>query len=752
MSRKLLPLLLFLPLGACSNELDVPATPQGVRQTYSPADGEIPVPNDLLFVGSADGTLNLPASTNPDPIGQASEQLLIDAFNSLDGWSTSAPLSFGFDAPVDPATVVGGSSVRLFEVSLAVNPTTGLTLGMPVTGLVRELSSPTEFVVAPASASNDSYAVVPTAPYSGSTSYMLVVTDGVLDTDGQPTRPSSVFELARGVIDGIDLPPDHPLDGLQALIDPMVVAAGTATPPIERTDIVMSLTFTTQSLFDVHGVTSAVAAGGEAAILAQLAAGGFLAAGGAAPANTVPTAAPGVFVGDTAAIVPGLLGHADLYTASLTLPYYLTAAANPNGQLSTDPGPLLGRWTARFGFLEGAPGFPADSEKHVTSLNPLPLQTGEETIPMLVSVPNANSLYVQGGGTQPAEGWPVVIFLHGITRNRSDLVAIADAFADIGFAAVAIDQPLHGIVDDANPLHVGTQDGGLRERTFGLDLAGGGANGNLPDMVADASGAHFINIGSPQTQRDNLRQAVADLFAVVKVLQDDWDIDGVGLAEDFDDARIHFVGVSFGGIVGTPFCAVSGLSPTPTIKSATLSVSGGGLPKMLADSATFGPGLLASLAAFGVVPGTPEYEQLMTAFQSLVDSGDPINFSPALGASSVPVLLHEVIGGGPGGGLADQVVPNAVAGAPLSGTEPMIAALGLTSVGAAGDTAASKAVVRFIEGTHGSLLDPDPEGDGLSGPTFDAFVEMQRQVASWLASISLTPTVSVADDSVVQQP
>ncbi len=32
------------------------------------------------------------------------------------------------------------------------------------------------------------------------------------------------------------------------------------------------------------------------------------------------------------------------------------------------------------------------------------------------------------GGTKPASGWPVVIFQHGLTRNRMDAVGIADTF------------------------------------------------------------------------------------------------------------------------------------------------------------------------------------------------------------------------------------------------------------------------------------------------------------------------------------
>jgi pimeloyl-ACP methyl ester carboxylesterase len=727
-------LLLLLPLAACSSDLDVPPEPYEVRQVYSPSTGEIPIPNDLLFLGSLDGTLNLPDPTNP------AQQPLIDGLNSLDGWSMNAPISFAFDGPVDPSTVVGGSSVRLFEVTLAVNPANGLTLGMPVTGIVRELSSPAEFVVAPADASGASYALLPTSPLAAKTSYMLIVTSDVHDEHDHPVGPGTTYELAQTPIAEIDFPADHPLDALQVLINAMEGAAATATPPVAAGTTVMSLTFTTQSALDVHATAYAVAGGGETFVLAQMASLGFVAAGSAAPANTVPSATVGNAVGNTSAFGP-FLGHADLYTGSLTIPYYLTAADNPTGALSSDPAPLTERWEARFGLLEGAPGAPVDTDKHVTSLNPLALQTGEETIPMLISLPNGTST----GGAQPAEGWPVVIFQHGITQNRSNLIAIADAFADAGFAAIAIDLPLHGIPTAAdNPaLFTSTMSGGLRERTFGLDLSGGGANFDEPDGIADASGAHFVNIASPQTQRDNLRQAVADLAAMLKVINDNMDVDGVGLAGDFDPSRIHFVGHSLGAMVGTVFCAADDGLQGP-IRSATLSMPGGGIPKLLAASEAFGPALLARLAAAGVVEGTPEFEQLMFGFQTIIDSGDPISVSSELGASDTPILLHEIVGGGPGGGLPDQVVPNSVPGAPLSGTDPMIAALGLIVVDTTTD--GDKLAVRFKEGTHSSLLDP-----GSTPSEFAAFVELQLQVALWLSSIDTTPSVTITDTSVIEQ-
>ncbi len=90
------------------------------------------------------------------------------------------------------------------------------------------------------------------------------------------------------------------------------------------------------------------------------------------------------------------------------------------------------------------------------------------------------------------------------------------------------------------------------------------------------------------------------------------------------------------------------------------------------------------------------------------------------------------------------MIPNAVPGAPLSGTEPLIAALGLSSV--TGSTAGSplRGAVRFIQGGHGSLLQPSaatPEG-------LAATVEMQTEMVSFL--LSNGNAVQVADPSVIR--
>jgi hypothetical protein len=121
----------------------------------------------------------------------------------------------------------------------------------------------------------------------------------------------------------------------------------------------------------------------------------------------------------------------------------------------------------------------------------------------------------------------------------------------------------------------------------------------------------------------------------------------------------------------------------------------------------------------------------MGAAQQVIDPVDPINYGFASLTNSI--LLHEVIG--------DTVVPNSVPGAPLSGTEPLIRVLGLeTIVATTTDPDGIRGAVRFIEGNHGSLLDPSASRD--------ATVEMQGQMASML--VSGGTTVVVSDTSVIR--
>ena len=726
--------------GCRDNDLTAVPHSTAVTLTYSPSLGTIPLPNDLLFKDTVDATLNFPDASDP------AQQPLFDALNSLDGFSTTAPLSFAFEDAVDNATVVAGSTVRVFEVDTAVSGTTGLKIGTPVVDVIAELSSPAEYVVAP-TATAGAFAIVPTQPLKPATAYMVVVTNGITDVASDPVTYSSEYGLARVLASEIQYPADHPFFALQVLVNAMEAVASTDTdvaPAIAADDIVVSFQFTTQGIGDVLGTTQLVAQGLESAVLAGIgAAFPGHPAGTDAAANTVPTAT----INTTTLVVPTPGGFGDLYTGELTLPYYLTAAANATpGTVVTDAAPLTEFWHARYTFPFGI-----DTEANVSRYNPLPLMSAAEVVPMLISLPNV--------GVKPAGGWPVVIYQHGITSDRSSMLAIADKLAVAGYACVAIDLPLHGITEVGNDplgglLFAGYQDGAVRERTFGLDnvtQVGSATTGVTPDGNPDTSGAHYINLTSLRTQRDNLRQAAADLFALRAVIDGGLDIDGdLGADVDLDTANTHFLGMSLGAIVGTSYCALDA-----SLVTATLTVPGGGIPRMLEASPAYGPIVVGGLAAAGVIQGTPEFDQFMWAAQTAIDAGDPINYCTTLAASGTPVLLQEVVGDGTVDdllGLPDQVIPNAVAGAPLSGTEPMATMLGLTNV-PTGVVVTSLGAVRFSQGGHSSLLTatPDIDGDGIAevdGSLTAANAEMQNELIDWLDDAGTQVTIS--DDTVIQ--
>jgi dienelactone hydrolase len=739
-------------LSACSDGIDVPRKP--TRLVYDGSSGDIPLPNDVLFednddASNLDGTLNLPEADS------TSEQKLYDALNSLDGWSTVAPLSFQFSEAVDAATVVAGTTVRLFEADAEPDPITGFKHSSPITKVIAELVPGVDYRVEAALSdpSGATWWAVPLIPLKPKTIYMLVVTDGVVDEEGFTVRPGTSYQLAKATN---PYPPEHPVADLQVQVRAMELVVSTdpqVVPAIPAEQVVMSLSFTTQSIFEALSAVVLVARGQEAAVLADICSGaedtGHVACT-AAPANTVPVGAPGIFKGDSSVYFEDALGYSDLYSATLTLPYYLTAAANADGGLVQDDGPLMGRWRARFSYEEGTLVDPMETDRNVTRYNPLPLETTTENIPVLIALPNDKS----PSEPQPATGWPVVIFQHGVTRNREDMIAIADVFSASGFATVAIDMPLHGVVDTTSLLHEGYVEGGLRERNFGLDLVTQDSDGDEiadePDGEVDTSGAHFINLEYLQTQRDNLRQAVVDLVALVELIKNNLNVDGEDaiVADDFDPTQIHFVGMSLGAIVGTVFTAVDEASANPVLLSSTLNVPGGGIPRMLEASPTYGSVVIDGLADEDVIQGTPEYDSFMWAGQTVIDAGDPINFCASLNGGSTPILLQEVVGGGPGGGEPDDVVVNNVPIAPLSGTDPMVAVMGLTQISVVGTTPTSAAVVRLSEGAHSSLLNPDPDDDG-DIENLLAWLEMQSEVAYWLASISTTPAVTITSGSVI---
>jgi len=634
------------------------ATRADFYAVFDPAAGQLPFPTNLLFNGSTDGTLNIPVA---DPTNLADPKV---AMNELDGFSTVAPLTAYFSGALNADTVKAGGTVRVFEVTL--------TGSFAVAEVKGELKAGTDYSanLLPQDANQTTLNIHPLLPLKPKTGYLVVLTDGIQDSGGYNALPSPTYALTKlttplvdangkSVIPGLSDAQARALEPLRQLVNNQEAAA--ASQGVARSGIVLSWTVMTQSIDDAF-----VALGKELKPLGMV---------------VRPT-------GATTAAVPSLNlpGFSDIYAGALAIPYYL----------SKDK-PTSGYWQT----ADGGP---------ITRYNPLPAaKVMPLQIPVLMTVPNAKS-----GQSKPADGWPVVIYQHGITSNRTSIFALADALSFAGFATVAIDLPLHGVTDTTSPFYLK----GL-ERTFDLDLVNNTTGAAGPDGIIDASGSYFINLASLLTSRDNAREAAEDLRQLTATLPL-VDLNGDG-KPDLDTGHIRFVGHSLGAITGATFLGIE-----DNVTSATLGMGGGGIPKLLDGSATFGPIIAAGLAAAGLAKGTPEYESYLVAAQTVVDSGDPINYAVAA-ASLHPIHLIEVVGGA--GALPDQVVPNSVENAPLASTEPLAKVMGLKSASrSVWDDKGVRAIVRFNQGNHSSLLRP------ASLETIGATAEMQGQMIQFLQS------------------
>jgi hypothetical protein len=414
------------------------------------------------------------------------------------------------------------------------------------------------------------------------------------------------------------------------------------TTPITDDDLVIMWSFTTQSIGATMATLNAVQT---------------------AKAFTIANA--GVDTGDL-----GLADTADIFVGTFDdVPYYLDDASGVNDAASQtgfwlNNGTVTGigsggfvPWTPLADYGTGAGVTPAPctlggatpfnwvAPVSTTNCHRIPTSRSLEDLPVIITVPKT---------AKPGSGWPVVIFQHGITGNRTQMLGIGPTLASAGFVTIAIDLPLHGVAPGGN-----FYAGAGAERTFDLDIsaaAAGNACLSAPagDGQTDPSGTCFINLASLITSRDNLRQAAADLIHLAKSMgATGLDFDGGG--NDINTAQIHFAGISLGSIVGTTMLGVN-----TDVQAASLSVPGGGLGKLLDASATFGPVIASGLAGsafsgagtLGVASpfeGTDTFETFVRFAQHLVDPGDPINYAAAANANH-PIHMSEVIG--------DTVVPN----------------------------------------------------------------------------------------------
>lgn len=751
------------------------------RVKFDPSAGAagLSIPNDLIFSGTQDGTLEIPVADPTD----GSDPFV--ALSALDGWSTVNPFVLGIDFPagttLDENSVTNPASVRIFETVMGgdVNDTdcTSVTRGLACK-VVGELVYTQDFIT---QKTGDSIAVVPLRPLKAETSYIVVMTNNLQDDNGKAVAGSSTYELVRQDIETLPLgnASQLQLQGMINSFEKAVVAEG-----VDADTIIYSAAMTTQSTTKVLSTVKSLMAAN-------------LAAGGLPPVITV--ADTGINVATAlAGVIPAelnpLYSTANLMAGSITLPYYLglPTAENPRAPVNDwwraqcDSGATLAGLAAtnpsaipadalnandafcmNFGLRDLSSVAAIDTERNLTKFNPIPQANAmlpldvQMTTPVISPVTDAvrASFGLPALAEAPENGWPIVMLQHGITSKKEDMLAITGILSTFGFATIAIDHPLHG------------------SRGFDLDPTNPGDEIN----ASTVSATHYMNLASLLTTRDNLRQSTADMLGLRLGLN-------AVVGADIDASQVHFLGHSLGAITGINLLSLANtplnpaLDPMFAIDSNTLAMPGVMVANFLMESGAFGDVIKASLAgaqnadfqaylaenppadasesalvltyrAFIAQASDTTKAELAATFtqftfaaQTVTDSGDPVNYVADMAAAQIPTHVIEVVGDG-GENLSDQVIPNRVSVAPISGTEAAIALLGLPGVSEG--VVPGSGAVRFLNGHHGSILSPSPRAESpdpiLSA---EATKEMQSQVVGFFFSGGAA--ITVTNDDIVR--
>ncbi|MCM0614087.1 hypothetical protein KFJ24_16485 [Marinobacter sediminum] len=430
-----------------------------------------------------------------------------------------------------------------------------------------------------------------------------------------------------------------------------------------------------------------------------------------------------------------------VYEGEITLPYFQAVPAEGDGsRLQSES------WVPA-DFSDDASLSAAPSDR-ITYRFPFAGKVADTTVPLVVAAPDTDNLTI--AGQQPVNGYPVIIYQHAVTTDRSAILPMATAAgllcADPAnghdcFVTIGIDQPLHGIFGEGtvglNPIT--SQDGASAEATerhFGF-----AADSNLDavpagELEAPESGSLFLNFANYANTRDNMRQGALDLLNVNASLQAIED--AINACADcpqtlnLDPNRVYFLTHSLSGMGGAAFPHVNnaaidaGNTDLHPVTASNFLNTGGGFTRLVENSPSIAPRVLPGLdaASDGVLAqGRTELNIYFNVFQGLLDSADPTAFAPLY--DSEQILLTEIVGVSDDAGRpTDDTVPNAAdpllyplgplattipetgfviqgENMPLAGTDPLAAAMAAESTPLA---AGSPYITRYLEGSHGNPI------------------------------------------------
>lgn len=606
-----------------------PSNVSGNAVIFNPSTGQIPLPNILAtataknpitqYVNSS-GTVGVrPANTPMTPPEALAyvNTYEVGATNAVAG--LNAPVYIRFSSPVDPATVKA-ANIKVFQLTPDAAGTENSPLGFT------DISALFDFKY---TAGSTDLFLFPKFPLMPGYRYMYVVTNRVLDaSSGKPVCSSTYFDMLKSIFPLVGAfaalepiranvyadPPTNSiikLSGYAKVMDDLITAKTTTTVTSRDEIAILGRFITTGAGFIPTDATNATTQSASRipmeTALRSFAAGAGL---GGLPgktwtnavnsATTIPASAywsavgaPGTAPATLASVVTGSINSAELSID----PVVAKAAANAS---NPDLTAVTGAYNPAAGVVQSfRSGANLTGFYHVTG-----------TVPFTYLVPTAPN-------------GKLVIFQHGITGQKEQVVAVAGALTGQGYAVIAIDLPLHGQLSPTHGLSPGDSAGVIKQKQA-------------------LWGQDFMAIGAPLATRSNIQQAAFNLNRLELTLKTGgFALAGIAAAPP---TEIKFAGLSLGAIVGTYYLAgntslnTAGSLPYPynqtTLSSdmkGFLSVPGARTAYLIQNSPAFGPSVNAGLAAKGIVTGSPTYHNFFQVTQSVVDPVDPATMTTPLG-------------------------------------------------------------------------------------------------------------------------
>ena len=543
--------------------------------------GDIPFPDDL-YRDDADRTIGVGTSPVLGAANGLVDEMLAD-LGAVPGFSPVAPIFMRIDGRLDATTLPADAAASMREDAsvflLDIDPgSPGAFSRVPIE--CRWSVSRGLLTARPARGE----------PLSGGRKYALVATRRVLGVEGDPLQPSETY---RAVLEATDVPQQP--QAARAYRAHASAIAALVNLGLQKDEIAALAVFTVQ---DVAAGLSAVVRGAEA-------------------------------FGVAAPTVTQALFGAEL-DAMLGLPSSVGVGVDAEGGVQHENVGWLIQGTVNVpNYLSGVATNVGRFDIGVESLY---TTRRVELVPFTLSLPNVPS-------AADAVDLPLVIFLHGLGRDRADVLPLANQLNAAGYAVLAIDAPYHGL---RRP--------GATDATHRFTSGPGGdglADGGSQDAVAWFLGA--IDAGGdraplhPAYVRDAIRQNVSDWLVVLRAISGvpAWLTSLPGLSGvSIDTERVGLVGVDVGGQVGAILS-----SHDARFDANIFAFTGAGVSEWLLDSPLFAAMdriLTASVGEFAAGAGREDplfHSPAIALWQTLVDMGDALAFAPVLRRQPREVLL-----------------------------------------------------------------------------------------------------------------